>query len=352
MMDSEGLRQKLEQLTGKRTGIKQLGRQHSASLFGIGTDKDQELPVIHEGYLWIPLYENDGRVTAVWVETEGLSPLELELVNYAGRNFAVALKATGFKEEGEMEARQLSGWLNAQLEQEKDDAEIPDEISLKGRLFGDMIPFMLVSENVHNPQMTYRSLMKLLRSYFENDVLLVPLQDKEWLILARKELLTGGDDKEDEEESAEDLLSQTSMGLHELIASEWVGVFHLAVSPAIIPVKGLTGAVALLRETIILGRIFQVGDYIHLPWELHMERLVNSIPDDRRRQLLGQIGDYTAVLADKEMLLTLESFLKWTAMSVKPPRSCTFTATRCSTGWTRSNRRRGPMSAALGMPLL
>ncbi|MEK4848819.1 helix-turn-helix domain-containing protein [Paenibacillus sp. FSL H7-0756] len=310
MMDSEGLRQKLEQLTGKRTGIKQLGRQHSASLFGIGTDKDQELPVIHEGYLWLPLYENDGRVTAVWVETEGLSPLELQLVNYAGRNFAVALKATGFKEEGEMEARQLSGWLNAQLEQEKDDAEIPDEISLKGRLFGDMIPFMLVSENVHNPQMTYRSLMKLLRSYFENDVLLVPLQDKEWLILARKELLTGGDDKEDEEESAEDLLSQTSMGLHELIASEWVGVFHLAVSPAIIPVKGLTGAVALLRETILLGRIFQVGDYIHLPWELHMERLVNSIPDDRRRQLLGQIGDYTAVLADKEMLLTLETFFE------------------------------------------
>ncbi|MFD2881943.1 hypothetical protein ACFTAO_48720 [Paenibacillus rhizoplanae] len=118
--------------------------------------------------------------------------------------------------------------------------------------------------------------------------------------MARKELLTGGDDKEDEEESEEDLLSQTSMGLHELIASEWVGVFHLAVSPAIVPVKGLTGAVALLRETIILGRIFQVGDYIHLPWELHMERLVNSIPDDRRRQLLGQIGDYTAVLADKE----------------------------------------------------
>lgn len=197
--------------------------------------------------------------------------------------------------------------------------------------------------------MTYRSLMKLLRSYFENEVLLIPLLDKEWLILARKELLTGGDDKEDEEESAEDLLSQTSMGLHELIASEWVGVFHLAVSPAIIPVKGLTGSVALLRETIILGRIFQVGDYIHLPWELHMERLVNSIPDDRRRQLLGQIGDYTAVLADKEMLLTLETFLKWTAMSAKPRRSCISTGIRSCTDSTRSNRKREPMSGVSGM---
>lgn len=216
-------------------------------------------PVTHEGHLWVPLYENEGRITAIWVEMDGLSALELQLVNYAARNFAVALKATGLKEEGEVEARQLSNWLNSQLEQEKNDAEIPDEITLKGRLFGEMIPFLLVSENVHNPQISYRSLMKLLRSYFENEILLIPLQEKEWLILARKELLTGGDDKDDEEESADELLSQTCMGLHELIASEWVGVFHLAVAPAIIPVKGLTGSVALLRETIVLGRIFRLA---------------------------------------------------------------------------------------------
>lgn len=229
-MDSEALRQKLEQLTGKRTGIKQLGRQHSASLFGIGKEELDQL-VTHEGHLWVPLYENEGRITAIWVEMDGLSALELQLVNYAARNFAVALKATGLKEEGEVEARQLSNWLNSQLEQEKNDAEIPDEITLKGRLFGEMIPFLLVSENVHNPQISYRSLMKLLRSYFENEILLIPLQEKEWLILARKELLTDGDDKDDEEESADELLSQTCMGLHELIASEWVGVFHLAVAP-------------------------------------------------------------------------------------------------------------------------
>ncbi|ULO07451.1 helix-turn-helix domain-containing protein [Paenibacillus sp. 19GGS1-52] len=308
-MDSETLRQKLEQLTGKKTGIKQLGRQQSASLFGIGSDGQDQL-IIHEGSLWVPLYENEGRVTAVWVEMEELTPLEVQLVNYAARNFSVALKATGLKEEGEVEARQLSSWLNSQLEQEKDDAEIPDDVALKGRLFGDMVPFLLISENLHSPQITYRSLMKLLRSYFENDILLIPLQEKEWLILARKELLTDGDDKEDEEESEDDLLSQTCMGLHELIASEWVGVFHLAVAPPIVPVKGLTGSVALLRETIILGRIFQVGDYIHLPWELHLERLVNSIPDARRKQLLSQIGDYTSVLADREMLLTLETFFQ------------------------------------------
>ncbi|MFE4714714.1 MULTISPECIES: PucR family transcriptional regulator [unclassified Paenibacillus] len=309
-MDSETLRQKLEQLTGKRTGLKQLGRQQSASLFGVGTEGKEQQPVISEGSLWVPLYDNDGRITTVWVELEGLSSREVQLVNYAAQNFAVALKATGFREEGEVEARQLSSWLNAQLEQEKDDAEIPDDMALKSRLFSDMIPFLLSSENVHSPQVSYRSLMKLLRSYFENEVLLIPLQEKEWLILARKELLTGGDDKEDEEENDDDLLAQTSMGLHELIASEWVGIFHLAVAPAVVPVKGLTGSVALLRETIILGRIFQVGEYIHLPWELRLERLVNSIPDTRRRKLLGQIGDYSSVLSDKEMLLTLETFFE------------------------------------------
>lgn len=308
-MDSEKLRKKLEQLTGKRTGIKQLGRQHSASLFGIGLE-EQNQQIIHEGLLWVPLYESDGRVTTVWVEIEGLSTMEVQLLNYALRNYAIALKATGIREEGEMEARQLGTWLNSELEQEKNDTEIPDEMTLKGRLFGDMVPFLLSSENVHSPQITYRSLMKLLRSYFDNEILLIPIQEKEWLILAREELLTGGEDKDEEEESVDDLLAQTSMGLHELIASEWVGVFHLAVAPAIVPVKGLTGSLALLRETIVLGRIFQVGDYIHLPWELHLERLVNSIPDVRRKQLLGQIGDYSSVLSDKEMLLTLETFFE------------------------------------------
>ncbi|WP_151737749.1 PucR family transcriptional regulator ['Paenibacillus yunnanensis' Narsing Rao et al. 2020] len=308
-MDSETLRHSLEQLTGKRTGIKQLGRQHTSALFGLTTQQENE-PVVHEGKMWVPIFENEGRATAIWMELEGLTPTEVRLAHYAAHNFAIALKATGLKEEGEAEARQLSAWLNAQLEQEKNDAEIPEEVTLKGRLFGEMVPFLLVSENVHQPQMTYRSLMKLLRNYFENDVLLIPLQDKEWLILARKELLTGGDDKDDEEENPDELLAQTCMGLHELIASEWVGVFHLSVAQAIIPVKGLTGSVALLKETIMLGRIFQVGDYIHLPWELHMERLVNSIPDHKRRLLLGQIGDYSVVLGDKEMLLTLETFFE------------------------------------------
>ncbi|WP_379128661.1 PucR family transcriptional regulator [Paenibacillus sp. sgz500958] len=310
-IDCETLRQKLEQLTGKKSGIKQLGRQESASLFGLGLEgKDQ--PVIREGHIWTPLYENEGRITAVWVEMDGLTALEVQLVHYAATNYAEALKAAGIKEEGEAEALQLGRWLHSQLEQDKDDTEIPDEITLKGQLFGDMVPFLLISENVHGAPINYRALMKLLRSYFDNAVILIPLQEKEWLILARKELLTDTDseDKEDEEESESDLLSQTCMGLHELIASEWVGVFHLAVAPAVMPVKGLTGAVALLRETVILGRIFQVGEYIHLPWELHMERLVNSIPDTRRRQLLAQIGDYTAVLSDKEMLLTLETFFE------------------------------------------
>ncbi|MCL6603941.1 MAG: helix-turn-helix domain-containing protein [Paenibacillus sp.] len=308
-MESETLRQKLEQLTGKKTAIKQFGRQDSTSLFGIGAQETDQ-PVIHEGCIWTPLHENEGRITAIGVEMEGLTSMEVQLVHFAVRSFAAALKVTGVKEEGEMEALQLSKWLNSQLEQEKEDTEIPDEIALKSRLFGEIVPFLLTSENVHNTQISYRSLMKLLRSYFDSAVMLIPLQEKEWLILARKELLTGGDDKDDEEESEDDLLSQTSMGLHELIANEWVGVFHLAVAPAIVPIKGLTGVVALLRETIVLGRIFQVGEYIHLPWELHLERLVNSIPDARRKQLLGQIGDYTSVLSDKEMLLTLETFFE------------------------------------------
>ncbi|AHV95059.1 PucR family transcriptional regulator [Paenibacillus sabinae] len=309
-MDTETLRQKMEHLTGKKSGIKQFGRQQSASLFRVEPKAVQQ-SVLFEGSVWIPLYESEGRITALSIETEGLSEMEQQLAQFAAENYAAALRASGFKEEGEAEARQLGAWLNTQLERNLDDGEISDEIALKSRLFTDMVPFLLVGENTHSSDIAYRSLLKLIRSYFDNTTLLIPLQTKEWLILARKDLLTGTEEKDEQEESDdEELLAQACMGLHELIASEWVGVFHVSVSSSIIPLKGLAGVVTLLRETISLGRIFEVGEYIHLPWALQLERLVNSIPDGRRRQLLAQFGDYTTVLSDKEMLVTLETFFQ------------------------------------------
>lgn len=309
-MDTETLRQKIEQLTGNKAEIKQFGRQKSASLFGAGSDA-AERSIGYEESFWIPLFESEGRVTALGIERAELSDMNLQLAEFAAQSYSAAMKASGFKEEGEHEARQLSAWLNAQLEQDEHDGEIPDDIGLKSRLFTDMVPFLLVSENMHGNELAFRSLLKLVRSYFDSTALLVPLQEKEWLILARKELLTGSEEKdEDEATDDEELLAQACMGLHELIASEWVGIFHVSVSSSIAPVKGLPGIIALLRETISLGRVFQVGEYIHLPWELQLERLVNSIPDGRRRQLLAQFGDYTPILADKEMLTTLETFFE------------------------------------------
>lgn len=308
-MDTETLRRKLEQLTGRQTGIKQLGKQQSASLFGSDWETKEE-PAVYEGQLAIPLFQSEGKITVLLMDMEGLTEVEIRLIRFAASGHAASLALTGIKEEGEAEAAQLKQWLLLQLEQERENAEIPDELPIKSRLFSEMIPFLLVSENVHTQHMTYAALMKLLRSYFDREVLLIPLQDKEWLILARKELLTGGDEKEEGEDSDQELLAQTGMGLQELIASEWVGVFHLAAAQEIVPVKGLPGTVNLLRETITLGRIFQVGSYIHLPWDLHLERLVNSIPDAKRGPLLHQIGDFSAVFGDKEMLLTLETFFE------------------------------------------
>lgn len=311
-MDSVTLQQQLQQLTGQANGIKRLGRQHSALLFPVNPDKElvvPEQPVLHEDSLWLPLYEEDGRVTALWIETAGLTELELRLTHFAATSLVEEYRKQGMRPEGEADSRQVSAWLNAQLDSGRPDAELPDDMPLKARMLDERIPFLLLCEQAHGSDLSYRSLHKLVRSYFDSETLLIPLQDNEWLILADKALLTG-DYQEEDGENEHDPLEQACMGLHELIASEWVGVFHLAVASAVSPAKGLPGVVAMLRETVALGRIYQVGEYIHLPWELHLERLVGSIPEDRRRLLLDQIGDFTGVLADKEMLLTLETFFE------------------------------------------
>ncbi|KAA9002430.1 PucR family transcriptional regulator [Paenibacillus spiritus] len=309
-MNSETLRLRLGQITGRNTGIELMGKQQAASLFGV--EEQGSAPVLAGARLWVRLHEQEGKTTALWIDGEGLTALEQELISLAAANVVMApTLSSAHKEEGETEARELGAWLERQLEQDQRDAEIPEEMGLKSRTFGSMIPFLLVSETVGAPELTYGSLMKLVRSYLDKTALLIPLQDKEWLVLAREELLTGSEEKEEDEDyDTKDLLAQAAMGLHELIASEWGGLFHLGVAPAMVPAKELVGSTALLRETLILGRIFQIGEYIHLPWRLHLERLVNSIPESRRRLLLEQFGQFASVMADKEMLLTLETFFE------------------------------------------
>ncbi|WP_136608189.1 PucR family transcriptional regulator [Paenibacillus dokdonensis] len=330
MVEMETLRNKLEQIVGTPLRIKQLTKQQSESVYN--RTEGQEPPktlsgssgitehkpilknsVVVEDMIWYPLYSKSGHIYALEAPVRELSGEVMQLIELLVAQVRPDADAPGpVHGDEEHESLRFSSWIVEQLDQERGDSEIPDDLELKRRLTGEMIPFLLTCESVHAADVNRSQLKKLLKSYFDGEVVLVPLRSHEWLILAKKELVIGaGEDKEEENSDSEtDMLSAFSLGLYELIANEWVGTFHLSVGTPFSPAKWLVSMVALLRETIFLGRTFHVAEHVHFPWELLLERLIYSIPVDQRRLFLEQAGDHGVLFSDNETLSTLETFFQ------------------------------------------
>lgn len=330
MVEMETLRNRLEQIVGTPLRMKQLTKQQSESVYNDAERQDLPSPsqgsdhseahnlglktsVVVDEMIWYPLYVKNGHVHVLEAPVRELSKETAQLIELlvaqVRPDIGIPVQVQG---DEEREVQRLSAWIVDQLEQERGDSEIPDDLELKRRLTGEMIPFLLTCESVHAADVNRAQLKKLLKSYFDGEVVLVPLRNHEWLILAKKELVIGaGEDKdEDNAESETDMLAAFCLGLYELIAIEWVGTFHLSVGSSFSPVKWLPSMVALLRETIFLGRTFHVAEHVHFPWELLLERLLYSIPVDQRRLFLEQAGDHGVLFSDNETLSTLETFFQ------------------------------------------
>ena len=312
MMEMETLRQKLQQIVGIPLTIKELTKQDSSSFFNYKNSTLMD-SVVNEGEVWFPLYSRDGRMSVLAGELNALSLEEVQFMELILANVRVQMEQSlSPQDEEEREVQELSSWIESQLELSKLNEEIPENVSIRKRITTQMVPFLLKCEGVHLPDIPYITLKRLLVSYFDGELLLIPLKDYEWLILAQRELVLGGnDDKEDElEETDAEILSAFCLGLHELVASEWVGVFHLSVTHPLDPLPALPGTVLMMRETIFLGKTFHIAEHIHLPWELVLERLVSSIPDKQRGGFLEQVGDHSVLFTDPETLSTLETFFQ------------------------------------------
>ncbi|UNK18607.1 helix-turn-helix domain-containing protein [Paenibacillus sp. N3/727] len=215
------------------------------------------------------------------------------------------------KAEEERNAQLMGVWLNTRVDAGEYQVGLPEEFSEKVAMSEEMIPFLLANESEHPANTTFKSLQRLLRSYFGGEIVLVPLKEKEWLVLADPQLLDGLTDEKDDAtgEGDQDLLSLFCMGLYELVSNEWVGDFHIAAIPAVKVQQDLPDGLRQLRETMIIGRTFQVKEHIHLSTGLHLERLLFSIPEPQRSRFLEEYASHhTDVFEDTETLSTLESF--------------------------------------------
>ncbi|QYK65062.1 helix-turn-helix domain-containing protein [Paenibacillus sp. S02] len=292
-----------------------------------GETADSVIPdrsFVRDNKLYFPFRASAGELAAFVVEARYLTDRERKLVEALLGNMEQVWQNGPqlsdnpiYSEEERM--NRFGQWLIQQAANLSREEEVPDELQLRDSLSACMVPILLNGEGTQEGAITYTQLHRLFASYFGGDVLLAPLDEQSWLIMAKKELLLGADDERDKDtesrdadftESLEEVLTAFSLGLYELIANEWVGVFHLAVSKPSIPLQSLPQELNLLWETIHLGKIFHVTEHIHFSWELHLERLLNRIPKEQRVLFLEQVMKSSVILEDSETMATLDIFFQ------------------------------------------
>ncbi|WP_309123061.1 helix-turn-helix domain-containing protein [Paenibacillus sp.] len=204
-------------------------------------------------------------------------------------------------------AAALADWIVERLEQGDQDADLPDSFVRWSMLVGSKVPLLVYGDYPERlPSSSYADLKKLLKTFFEAEVALIPLHNKMWLILADASLLS--EEREGEEESVEEALSALASGLQDMAASEWVGECHVATTYPFSPAGSLVHTVATLRETLELGRNFRQSSNIHLPWELRLETLLDAVPKRAKNRFLEGVLRRAEPSFDPEMLQTLEAF--------------------------------------------
>lgn len=275
------------------------------------TDGKTARPVLKSGRLFLPWREIEGKVTVWEVDANQITEHERGLVELLVATARAEERSSITKGDEESHMMKLGAWLHAQLKNGTLQSEIPEEFTAKSKLTSSAVAILLSGESRISEDMTFNKLSKLLKSYFGGEVVLIPLPEQEWLILAKESLLEGFIEiSEEGTEAQRTMLMDLCQGIYELISSEWTGNFHLSVAQPIIPLKSLLTTTLLLRETLLMGKMFNVASHIHLPWRLYLERLIYSIPDHQRQLFIEQTGIGANLFSDAETLTTLETFFQ------------------------------------------
>lgn len=308
-MEWEKLAGQLEQRLGVAASLRIEPKGHT------GKDRGSSASA-HEGdeagtELIYPLEETGEGMLMLSVAANDLSPREralVELAVEAGRA-GNRPKAANPAAEEERRALLVRDWFLQQLESGLTLAELPEPLASQLGFHKSRVPLLLTGEfSAARQQLPYREFKKMLESFFDTEIHLIPLMDKEWLILAPETLLADSLGDEENEDRIEDSLGALAEGLFEMLSSEWLGECHLSIDYPMTPAKSLLPAAIQLRETILLGKAFHVGTNIHLPWMLRMEKLLYEIPEEEKLLFVSQVFKRSDPTLEGELLTTLESF--------------------------------------------
>lgn len=211
---------------------------------------------------------------------------------------------TAFSED-ERQSFMLSSWIMERLEEGEFEAVLPDSFAAWPSLSGMKIPILLYGEFPDKQQSSHGELSKLLQSFFDAEVTVIPLHNKQWFILGDETLLG---DSRGEDGGLEAALGEFASGLQEMFASEWMGECHVAITYPFQPTKTLVSTVVLLQEMIDLGRAYRFSSNIHMPWELRLESLLDKLPTNAKRRFVDGVFKRAEASLDAELITTLDAF--------------------------------------------
>lgn len=260
-----------------------------------------------DGALYYVLGRDGGSRTLVLsVDAALLTPSEQRLVQLAVEAAGGAEQRGGAGDERRLIA-ELREWIEAGAAGGAD-AEPPQAISEYQALYTKKVPMLLYGEYAAGGD-RYNELKKLLESFFGGELLLIPLMEKEWLVLGPESLITaGGDEAASAEEGMEEALESICSGLHTLLLNEGAGECHVSAYYPVVPAKSLPSVVARLREAIRIGTMQRVGHYIHLPWLMYLDQLLSQVPVADKQHFVTQVFKRADPHLDEEMMQTLETF--------------------------------------------
>lgn len=308
MMNIKKLKQQVESIIGTSITEAKMDLPTWSSLVSEAGAPETGPICLKDRIIW--LWNHQAKeVNVLETKAKGVTEAEVKLIHLLLSSARDQQPSAPVKHDDEYRSTQLGEWLQDRFSSGDLHMPVPDSMEIKPRLKGQMLPFLLSWDNA-GLAIAFTKLNKLLKSYFGGDIVLIPLKE-DWLILLGEGLFASL--REESEEGAEterDLISALCQGLYELITNEWVGGFHLTVGDSWIDDAELVFAALFLRQTMQLGRVFDVTKQIHFPWELKLERLVYSIPEEQREYFIDETGDHASLLQDEELVTTLETFFQ------------------------------------------
>ncbi|WP_213526312.1 CdaR family transcriptional regulator [Paenibacillus sp. J31TS4] len=204
----------------------------------------------------------------------------------------------------------LRNWLLDRIEQGEPYPSMPETYCDLGDFGTASIPFLIQGDFADPGGVGASELGKLLDSFFETKTVVIPLGEREWVLLGSSELLEASeaeDGESGEHESIEETLVSIGSGLLEMLDNEWVGECHLAVHMPIVPAESLVQAILTMREAVELGKAYHPGENVHFPWQLQLERLFFEIPPGAKTGFVKHVFKEAHSL-DGDMIAALETF--------------------------------------------